>query len=127
MRTHKTNNMKTIKPKKPRENTVENYLVTRAAQEGFLCPKFKSASNNGVTDRILIGHDLVLFVETKRPGEKPRPLQRAVIQNFKNHGADTRVIDTKAMVDELFDELRPWCETHPNNDAPPDGMPVVDI
>lgn len=119
--------MKTMKPKKPKENTVENYLVARAAQEGFLCPKFKSASNNGVTDRILVGHGLVLFVETKRPGEKPRPLQKAVIQNFRNHGADTRVVDTKTKVDELFDELRPWCETHPNDDTPPEGMPVVDI
>lgn len=119
--------MKAMKPKKPKENTVENYLVARSAQEGFLCPKFKSASNNGVTDRILVGHGLVLFVETKRPGEKPRPLQKAVIQNFRNHGADARVVDTKTKVDELFDELRPWCETHPNDDTPPEGMPVVDI
>ena len=109
------------------ENAIETYLETRAKQEGFLCPKFKSASNNGVPDRVLVGHGLTIFVETKRPDETPRPLQKAVIQDFRNHGADVRVIDKKSKVDALFDELRPWCLEHPNADAPPEGMVLIDL
>lgn len=88
------------------ENSIEQYLVTQAEKENFLCPKFTSPGTDGVPDRILIGNGCILFVETKAPGESPRPLQEAVIRLFKQHGADVRVIDTKGQVDQLILELK---------------------
>ena len=64
-----------------RETEVETYLRKTANANNFLCYKFKSPGNNGVPDRVLIGHDMVFFVETKAPGEKG-PVYR---------GLDTRI------------------------------------
>lgn len=92
------------------ENYVEGYLKKACDKNDILCYKFTSPSNNGVPDRVLIGHGHVVFVETKAHGNKPRELQRIIIQRMRDHGADVRVIDTREQVDALIDEMT----QHPN-------------
>lgn len=87
------------------EGTIEDYLVTQAEKNGFMCPKFVSPGLNGVPDRILIGYGHTLFIEVKRPNGKPRKLQEKVIERLRNHGAKVFVIDTKQDVDELLTTL----------------------
>ena len=89
------------------EGRVENYLIKRAKQENFLHYKFTSPSNNGVPDRVIIGHGLTVFVELKAPGETPRKLQDVVMADMRAHGADVHAIDTKDGIDELFETLKP--------------------
>ena len=84
------------------EAKIEDYLTTQAEKHGFLCWKFKCPGTNGVPDRILIGYDHVIFVETKAPGGKPRPLQTAIHKLMRDHGANVFVIDTKPKVDKFF-------------------------
>lgn len=88
-----------------RESEIETFLRKQAKLHDYLCYKFTSPANDGVPDRILIGHGKTLFVETKAPGEKPRKLQERVIQRMKNHGATVFVIDTKEKVTQLFNEI----------------------
>ncbi len=87
------------------EEEIENYLKKVAKENNFLCYKFKSPGNNGVPDRLLIGHDMIFFVETKAPGEKPRKLQLRVFNRIRQHGANVFVLDTKEKIDELFNKL----------------------
>lgn len=87
------------------EGEVENYLRTKALENHYLCYKFTSPSTSGVPDRILIGFGNVIFVETKSETGKTRRLQEVTIEKMQKHGADVRVINTKKLVDELFDEL----------------------
>ena len=87
------------------ENAVEKYFKKQAEKNGYLCYKYTAPSTNGVPDRIIIGHDEVAFVELKRPGEKPRPLQLEIIKNMRAHGAKVFVADTKEKVDQIFIEL----------------------
>lgn len=87
------------------EGAVESYFVKQAKKHGFLYFKFTSPSNNGVPDRIIIGHGLTIFVELKAPGEKPRKLQTVVIDDMRNHGANVFVIDTKQVVDVFFENI----------------------
>ena len=84
------------------ENYVEQYLKKQAEKKGFLVYKFVSPGNNGVPDRILIGHGKTIFVETKAPKAKARTLQIAVHKLMQNHGADVRLIDTREKVDEFL-------------------------
>ena len=58
-----------------REKVIEEYFRRKAKENGYLCWKFTSPSTDGVPDRILIGHNRVIFVELKAPGEVPRKLQ----------------------------------------------------
>ena len=87
------------------EETIEQYLRTRAEQLGFLCYKFTSPGNNGVPDRILIGHGSTFFVETKAPDEKPRKLQEKVIERINNHGGIAMIIDNKNDIDIILEAI----------------------
>lgn len=88
-----------------RESVVERYLKNRCEVEGFLCYKFTSPGTDGVPDRVLIGHGVVVFVELKAPGETPRKLQLHTFEEMRKHGAAVYVVDTKELVDELLSNL----------------------
>lgn len=87
------------------EGYVENYLKKEANKRGFLCMKFTSPGTSGVPDRILIGHNLTFFVETKSNVGSLRELQKEVIHDMQKHGATVFVAHTREEVDELFNQL----------------------
>ena len=87
------------------EASVEQYLVKKAKARGWRCDKYTSPSNAGVPDRVLIGNGYTIFIETKAPGEKPRPLQKAVARDMMANGAIVMVIDTREQVNQLMDLL----------------------
>ncbi|WP_287004206.1 MULTISPECIES: VRR-NUC domain-containing protein [Gordonia] len=100
---------------RPLERTVERHLVDRCRELGVACFKFVSPGHAGVPDRLLLGHDssgaaVTLFVEVKRPGERPRPSQVGMITTMRDHGAHAVVADSRASVDALLDEYF----THPS-------------
>lgn len=84
------------------ESEIEDYLCAQCENLGFLCMKFVSPANNGVPDRLIIGHGYTFFIETKRPGGKPRPLQKITIQSMQEHGAFVYVASTKDEVDNIL-------------------------
>lgn len=85
------------------ENDVETYLYTQAKKYDILCYKFTAPSTRGVPDRILIGNGKTIFLELKRPGEKPRKLQFAIHKRMREHGATVFVADTKELVNDVID------------------------
>lgn len=94
---------------RPRESAVEDHLVRRCAELGLLCLKTVAQGRRGLPDRTVIGHDahgdaVVLFIEIKRPGEKPRPSQVHMITTLREHGAHAVVADSTAAVDALLDD-----------------------
>ena len=88
------------------EGIVEKYLAKQAKSHGFLCWKFESSSQNGVPDRVLIGHGRNIYVETKSPVGKLRDQQEIIIDIMRKHGAEVYVINTKELVDKFFEKLR---------------------
>lgn len=70
---------------KPRESTVEKEICDWAKAQGIRTYKFVSPGRKGVPDRMFMKDGLVSFLEVKRPGEKPTPLQcreiRLMIEN----------------------------------------------
>lgn len=92
-----------IKMGKP-EGKIENYLVKKSEDLGFLCYKFLP-STSGVPDRILIGYGQTVFVETKRPKGTLRRLQEVIVGKMREHGAIVYVADTKEQIDELLKQL----------------------
>lgn len=94
------------------EAKIEKYLLDECKKQDYMCLKFVSPSLAGVPDRVIIAKDkrtekqLVCFVETKAPGEKPRKLQEAVIADMKEHGAIVFVADTQELVDRIIAWIR---------------------
>ena len=98
-----------------KEAKIENYLKESAEKKGFMCLKFVSPSLDGVPDRIIIGHGLVFFVETKAPGGTPRKLQISIMRTMKEHGALVFVADTQQQIDQIFQDIQPYLNQRGNH------------
>lgn len=79
-----------------RERDVEQVLVHHMRICGGLALKFISPGWSGAPDRMCIfPGGKVAFVEVKRPGEKPRPLQIRRMEQLRELGVTVAVIDSK--------------------------------
>lgn len=107
------------KPPVPRERDIERYFVKEVEAHGGWAIKFQSDSQAGVPDRIVFWKDgrNVEFVELKRPGGKPRPLQVHVCKKLSEyHNVRVWVLDSYESVNEYvcnppfprFAEGRDW-------------------
>lgn len=92
-----------------KEAVVEERLK-RLERHGFLVRKLRTPGYNGVMDRMILWPKYAprppSFVELKRPGEEPRPLQAAVADDWRERGCDVReYCDTIEKVDALCTQL----------------------
>jgi VRR-NUC domain. len=92
------------KPKK-REKSIESYFMDKIKAIGGICYKFVSPGNSGVPDRVVLYKGCVVFVELKRPGQKPRKLQSLVIEDIKKQGVPAFAINSKEQIDSLIARL----------------------
>ena len=77
------------------EKEVEAALVRRVKAIGGLCEKFTSPGRRSVPDRIItMPNNQIIFVEVKRPGEKPTAAQLKDHERRRALGCDVRVIDS---------------------------------
>lgn len=77
------------------EREVEAAFRRLGLERGALVLKFVSPGCAGVPDRIVVRPGgTVEFVELKRPGEKPRPLQRAMFAKLAERGCEVSVVDS---------------------------------
>lgn len=88
-----------------RERDIERKLKKRVESIGGWCLKFLS-SVSGVPDRLcLFDGGRAVFVELKRHGEKPRPLQRRQIDKIRKLGFRVEAIDSEEGIRELIRSL----------------------
>lgn len=98
-----------------RERYIEQQLVKAVKKRGGICAKWVSPGLDGVPDRIVLlpeGH--VGFVELKAPGERPRPLQIARMEQMKRLGYKCFVCDRVELIDGILDGIE-------NSKEAPDG------
>lgn len=98
--------------KNPLEKDIEKYLCKVCIKKGGLAAKINPINLSGFPDRlVLLPGGRMMFVELKRKGLKPRPLQEHIHKNLRNLGFRVEVIDTKEKVDEVvnrYDLQTPW-------------------
>lgn len=86
-----------------REKDIESHLVKRVKECGGIPYKFVSPQRVGVPDRIcVLPGNMILFVELKAPGQKPRPEQEREHKRLRDLGCKVLVLDTKEQVDRYF-------------------------
>lgn len=89
------------------EKPIEKYLVKRVKEVQARAAKFVSPGWSGVPDRIIIAPGgLIVFVECKAPGEKPRKLQSYRMRQLSELGHKVATVDTYGSVDRLIEEVR---------------------
>lgn len=99
------NNFDPAKTIKKREFVVEDYLREKIASIGGKCYKFVSPGYDGMPDRLVLYRGNVVFIECKRPGEKPRKLQQVRLNEIRDQNVPAFWIDSKGQVDILVARL----------------------
>lgn len=68
------------------ESDLEHQFKFFCHSLGIRCEKLKLASEAGWPDRTLLYQGRVMFVELKRKGERPTPLQEYVLMKLQHAG-----------------------------------------
>ena len=93
-------------PKNLTERELEGKLVRAVKAMGGLAPKFVSPGLDGMPDRIvLLPGGKTGFVEVKRHGEKPRPLQLRRAGQLRELGFKVFLLDRAEQIGEIINEI----------------------
>ena len=85
---------------------MERKIAEAVKAMGGIAPKFISPGFAGMPDRLVILPDGKCgFVEVKRRGEKPRPLQEARHGMLKRLGFKVYVLDCVGQIEEVLHEI----------------------
>jgi len=78
------------------ERLVEAKLVNAASERGVWCVKLTVLGISGFPDRLCLAPGgRIAFIEVKRPGEVPRPLQVMIHKKLRALGFIVEVIDRR--------------------------------
>ena len=88
------------------EKSIEQKLVAKVKKLGGICLKFISPGYDGMPDRlVLLPKGKIGFVEVKKKGMKPRPLQLARHKLLKGLGFKVFVLDDEKDIDEIVENI----------------------
>ena len=89
------------------EKQIEQKLVREVKSLKGLCLKLHCPSFAGMPDRlILLPHGKIGFVEVKRKGETPRPLQVSRHKLLRKLGFKVFVLDDEKEIAKIVNEIR---------------------
>jgi len=88
------------------ERDIEKQLVVETKRMKGLALKFTSPGFVGVPDRlVLLPGGKLAFVEVKKEGEKPRPIQISRHKLLRKLGFKVYVLDSKKQIKEILNEI----------------------
>lgn len=76
------------------ESAIQRDIIKRYEADGWLVVKIMLCNKPGFPDLMMLRNGEVMFVEVKRPGQKPRPLQEYRMQELREAGFITHVLYT---------------------------------
>ena len=87
------------------EQFIESQLKKAVEASGGLCWKLVCPGTTGVPDRICLMNSRAVFVELKAPDKKPRPIQVRRMNQLRDQGFQTFVVDSIDAIQEVLDAL----------------------
>lgn len=63
------------KQQRPLESATQSRIIKRLQADGWLCVRLIQTNMNGIPDLLCLKDGTARFIEVKRNGEQPRPLQ----------------------------------------------------
>jgi hypothetical protein len=89
-----------------KEKVLERKLVDAVKAMGGIAPKYISPNFYGMPDRlVLIPVGRLAFVEVKRNGEHPRPLQEARHRMLRRLGFKVFVLDSPEQIKQILEDI----------------------
>lgn len=74
------------------ESAIQRRIIKRYEAEGYIVVKIQLCNRAGFPDLMLLKDGIASFVEVKRKGQKPRPLQQYRIKELTDMGFDVTVL-----------------------------------
>lgn len=78
--------------KLPLESQIQRKLIKQYESEGYMVVKINLCNKPGFPDLMLLKAGVASFIEVKRAGQNPRPLQMFRIQQLRERGFEVNVI-----------------------------------
>lgn len=75
----------------PLESQIQARLIKRLESEGYMVVKILLCNKPGFPDLMLLKDGRASFIEVKRPGKKPRPLQKYRLDELRKAGFSAEV------------------------------------
>ena len=85
------------------ERVIENYLIARTTEKGWMCRKYRTPGQNGTPDQIVFRPKMTFWAETKTLVGKLSKLQNLKIERMRGYGAIVYILDSKDKVDYVVD------------------------
>lgn len=85
------------------EKSIESHFKKRCKELKIFVAK--NTGMRGIPDRICVCNGRTIWVELKKPGEKPKPHQEARIRELEKYGAEVYVLDNKKDIDVVLEHL----------------------
>lgn len=99
-----------------RERNVEQYFVEQCEAQGWGVRKVGWIGRRDAPDRVVLipkgrgAPDNTVWVELKKPGEKPRPSQTRELEWMASRGQVIRIISSYSEVDNFIEEWTSCCD-----------------
>lgn len=74
------------------ESEIQRRIIKRYEADGYIVVKISLCSRNGFPDLMLLKEGKASFVEVKRSGQKPRPLQEYRLKELRDAGFEAFVL-----------------------------------
>lgn len=75
-----------------RESTIQRNIIKRFEMSGYLVIKLGLTNKKGMPDLLCLKNGKAIFIEVKRPGEEPRPLQEYRHKELRDKGFEVLVL-----------------------------------
>lgn len=75
------------------ESSVQSLLIRKFEKQGYMVVKLILTNKVGIPDLLLLKDGKASFVEVKRKGQKPRPLQEYRMNELRSFGFEVYVED----------------------------------
>lgn len=74
------------------ESEIQAAIIRQYEQQGYLVVKIGLCNKKGFPDLMALKDGKALFIEVKRPGEKPRPLQEYRHRELREKGFEVLIL-----------------------------------
>lgn len=71
------------------ESKIQSQIITRLRKDGWLVNNLIQTTLNGTPDLITHRDGITIYIEVKREGQKPRPLQLFRMKELAAHGINS--------------------------------------
>ena len=74
------------------ESAIQTSIIQRYERDGYSVVKIGLCNKQGFPDLMALKDGKALFIEVKRPGEKPRPLQEYRHKELREQGFEVLIL-----------------------------------